>query len=107
MCWVAFDRAIRLAGKRSLAGPTEKWQEIRDTIYEDIFTNFWSEDLKSFVQYRRLEDARCICATDASDALYQPHGPPLALDLGSQSRRTSRRTHWSIGMTMSVRPSMV
>jgi GH15 family glucan-1,4-alpha-glucosidase len=52
MCWVAFDRAIRLAGKRSLAGPTEKWQEIRDTIYEDIFTNFWSDDLQAFVQYK-------------------------------------------------------
>jgi GH15 family glucan-1,4-alpha-glucosidase len=52
MCWVAFDRAIRLAGKRSLAGPTEKWQEIRDTIYEDIFANFCSDDLKAFVQYK-------------------------------------------------------
>jgi len=51
MCWVAFDRAIRLASRRSLAGPTERWQEIRDTIYEDIFRNFWSEDLKAFVQY--------------------------------------------------------
>jgi GH15 family glucan-1,4-alpha-glucosidase len=51
MCWVAFDRAIRLARRRSLAGPTERWQEIRDTIYEDIFRNFWSDDLKAFVQY--------------------------------------------------------
>jgi GH15 family glucan-1,4-alpha-glucosidase len=52
MCWVAFDRAIRLAGKRSLAGPTDKWQQIRDTIYEETFTNFWSDDLKAFVQYK-------------------------------------------------------
>ncbi|MGA7313723.1 MAG: glycoside hydrolase family 15 protein [Silvibacterium sp.] len=52
MCWVAFDRAIRLAGKRSLAAPIEKWREIRDLIYEDIHTNFWSDDLKSFVQYK-------------------------------------------------------
>ena len=52
MCWVAFDRAIRLAGKRSLAGPTEKWQKVRDAIYEDIFANFWSDDLQSFVQYK-------------------------------------------------------
>ena len=52
MCWVAFDRMIRLAEKRSLAGPTEKWQEIRDVIYEDIFTNFWSDELKAFVQYK-------------------------------------------------------
>ncbi len=52
MCWVAFDRAIRLAGKRSLAGPAEQWKETRDAIYEDIYTNFWSEDLKAFVQYK-------------------------------------------------------
>jgi GH15 family glucan-1,4-alpha-glucosidase len=52
MCWVAFDRVLRLAQKRSLAGPTDKWREVRDTIYEDIFTNFWSDDLKSFVQYK-------------------------------------------------------
>jgi GH15 family glucan-1,4-alpha-glucosidase len=52
MCWVAFDRAIRLAEKRSLAGPVDKWRETRDTIYEDIFTNFWSDKLKSFVQYK-------------------------------------------------------
>jgi GH15 family glucan-1,4-alpha-glucosidase len=52
MCWVAFDRVVRLAEKRSLAGPTERWQEVRDAIYEDIFTNFWSNDRKAFVQYK-------------------------------------------------------
>ncbi|MGC2161414.1 MAG: glycoside hydrolase family 15 protein, partial [Silvibacterium sp.] len=60
MCWVAFDRAIRLAEKRSLAGPTEKWQEIRDTIHDDIYANFWNEKLKTFVQYKNAE------AVDAS-----------------------------------------
>jgi GH15 family glucan-1,4-alpha-glucosidase len=60
MCWVAFDRAIRLAGKRSLSGPTEKWREIRDAIHSDIFANFWNEKLKSFVQYKGAE------AVDAS-----------------------------------------
>ena len=52
MCWVAFDRAIRLSDKRSLAGPVEKWRQIRDTISDDIFTNFWSEDLRAFVQFK-------------------------------------------------------
>jgi GH15 family glucan-1,4-alpha-glucosidase len=55
MCWVAFDRMIRLSDKRSLAAPVEKWREIRDTIYEDVFTNFWSEELQSFVQYKGAE----------------------------------------------------
>jgi GH15 family glucan-1,4-alpha-glucosidase len=52
MCWVAFDRMVRLAEKRSLTGPTDRWKEIRDTICDDIFTNFWSEDRKAFVQYK-------------------------------------------------------
>jgi GH15 family glucan-1,4-alpha-glucosidase len=60
MCWVAFDRAIRLAEKRSLSGPIEKWREIRDAIHDDIFANFWNEKLKSFVQYKGAE------AVDAS-----------------------------------------
>src|ERR1700739_1535247 len=50
--WVAFDRMIRLSDKRSLAAPVEKWREIRDLIYEDIFANFWNEELQSFVQYK-------------------------------------------------------
>ena len=55
MCWVAFDRAIRLAEKRSLTAPLTEWHEIRDTIREDIFNNFWSEKLCSFVQYKGSE----------------------------------------------------
>jgi GH15 family glucan-1,4-alpha-glucosidase len=50
MCWVAFDRAIRLAQKRSLVAPLVEWLAIRDTIHEDIFNHFWSEELQSFVQ---------------------------------------------------------
>jgi len=50
MCWVAFDRAIRLADKRSLVAPMDAWRSTRDAIHEDIFQNFWNEDLKSFVQ---------------------------------------------------------
>ena len=52
MCWVAFDRSVRLAEKRSLAGPTEEWQDVRDAISQDIHTNFWNEELQAFVQYK-------------------------------------------------------
>jgi GH15 family glucan-1,4-alpha-glucosidase len=56
MCWVAFDRALRLAQKRSLPGPLEDWQHTRDAIREDIFTNFWDEELQSFVQSKGQKD---------------------------------------------------
>jgi GH15 family glucan-1,4-alpha-glucosidase len=56
MCWVAFDRALRLAQKRSLSGPLEMWQQTRDAIRDDIFANFWSNRLQAFVQAKGTED---------------------------------------------------
>ena len=41
MSWVAVDRALRLAGKRSFPAPVVRWREVRDNIYHDIFENFW------------------------------------------------------------------
>ena len=56
MCWVAFDRALRLAQKRSLSGPIEEWLDTRDAIRKDIFTNFWDVELQSFVQSKGAKD---------------------------------------------------
>jgi GH15 family glucan-1,4-alpha-glucosidase len=56
MCWVAFDRAVRLALKRSLPGPLSDWQRTRDEIRNDIYTHFWNEDLQSFVQAKGTTD---------------------------------------------------
>jgi GH15 family glucan-1,4-alpha-glucosidase len=56
MCWVAFDRALRLAQKRSLSAPFDAWLRTRDAIREDIFTNFWNDDLQSFVQSKGTKD---------------------------------------------------
>ncbi|HKI55267.1 MAG TPA: glycoside hydrolase family 15 protein, partial [Anaerolineales bacterium] len=52
MSWVAVDRAIRLARKRSFPSPHERWRKVRDEIYTDIFDNFWDDKLGAFVQYR-------------------------------------------------------
>jgi GH15 family glucan-1,4-alpha-glucosidase len=52
MCWVAMDRALRLAQRRSFPAPIHEWQKIRDEIYHDIFTNFWNPGRKAFVQYK-------------------------------------------------------
>ena len=36
MSWVALDRGIRLADKRSLPADREKWSRERDRIYEEV-----------------------------------------------------------------------
>jgi GH15 family glucan-1,4-alpha-glucosidase len=50
MCWVAIDRAIRLAGKRSVPAPLARWHDARDTIYRDIYERFWDPARRVFVQ---------------------------------------------------------
>ncbi|MEM9887990.1 MAG: glycoside hydrolase family 15 protein [Bacteroidota bacterium] len=50
MSWVALDRAIRLAEKRSFPSDKVRWTKVRDEIYEEMLEKAWSEDLKAFTQ---------------------------------------------------------
>ncbi len=63
MCWVALDRGIRLAQKRSFPAPLPRWYQIRDEIYRHIYQAFWDKGLNSFVQYKGSN------AVDASSLL--------------------------------------
>ncbi len=49
MCWVALDRGLRLAGKRSFPAPYDRWLKTRDQIYLEIMDRGWSPSAKSFV----------------------------------------------------------
>ncbi len=51
MCWVAVDRAIRLASKRSLPAPFARWDQTRQAIYDDIWSRFWNQEHGHFVQH--------------------------------------------------------
>jgi GH15 family glucan-1,4-alpha-glucosidase len=50
MCWVAVDRGIRLAQKRSFPAPLGQWLEVRDAIYSEILNHFWDPQHRAFVQ---------------------------------------------------------
>lgn len=50
MCWVALDRAVRLADKRSFPSARDRWLAERDRIYEAIMTEGWSAKRSAFVQ---------------------------------------------------------
>ncbi len=51
MCWVAIERAIRMANRRGLPGRLARWRHTRDAIYRRIMDRDWSPALNSFVQY--------------------------------------------------------
>lgn len=51
LCWVAIDRGVRLAVKRSLPFPRQ-WLSVREEIYYSIFNEFWNESKQAFVQFK-------------------------------------------------------
>ncbi|MGW3953636.1 glycoside hydrolase family 15 protein [Streptomyces sp. NPDC004752] len=51
MCWVAIERAIRLANRRGLPADLPRWRQSRDTIYRRIMERGWSPTRHAFVQY--------------------------------------------------------
>lgn len=50
MSWVALDRAIRLATKRSFPADWSNWLRARDALYEEILEKGWSNKRHAFVQ---------------------------------------------------------
>ncbi|HXR10776.1 MAG TPA: glycoside hydrolase family 15 protein [Gaiellaceae bacterium] len=50
MAWVAFDRAVRTVETQPLAGPVERWREIRDEIHRDVCEHGYDAEIGSFTQ---------------------------------------------------------
>jgi GH15 family glucan-1,4-alpha-glucosidase len=61
MCWVAVDRGIRLALKRSLPGPLESWRKTRDTIHREIFETLWDPNRRAFVGHKGSTELDAAC----------------------------------------------
>lgn len=49
MCWVAVDRALRVANRRGFPIDAAKWIRIRDEIYQNVHSVFWNPRRQSFV----------------------------------------------------------
>jgi GH15 family glucan-1,4-alpha-glucosidase len=55
MCWVALERAVRIARQRGLPGDIVSWMAARDTIYRQILSRGWHERRRAFVQHYDTE----------------------------------------------------
>jgi GH15 family glucan-1,4-alpha-glucosidase len=62
MAWVAVDRCLRLADKRSFPGDRSRWLKVRDNIYERILEEGWNAKRNAFVQSFGSDalDASCL-----------------------------------------------
>ncbi len=50
-CWVALDRAIKLAQRHGRPANVAKWAAARDALYNQIMTSGWNEKVKAFTQH--------------------------------------------------------
>lgn len=68
LCWVAINRAIRIARIIRMDDYSRKWQEIADEIKADIHKYAWNENVQAFTQNYGSEDL------DAATLLMENYG---------------------------------
>ncbi len=68
LCWVAVDKAIKVAELLNKTNKIMKWKLIESEIREDIMQNAWNNDVKAFTQSYGSSDL------DASVLLMEPYG---------------------------------
>jgi len=121
MCWVALDRGLRLADKRSFPADRQRWLQTRDAIYEDIMARGWNPSRRAFVQaygsqaldasvllmplvfFLSPTDPRMLSTLEAvqrelvSDSLVHRYNPELSPDgLEGQEGTFSLCTFWLV-----------
>ena len=87
LCWVALDRAVRLAGRRRQRADVSRWERERDAIREKILTDGYNERVGAFTQYLGGE------ALDASALIIPQTGflPPTDARVKSTVERVRER----------------
>ena len=68
LCWVAVDRAIKIAKLIGKEAAHDKWINLRAEIHKDIYDNAWNEDVNAYTQSYGSKDL------DASTLLMESYG---------------------------------
>ena len=68
LCWVAIDRAIKVAELFKKGKKIKKWILLRDSIKKDILSKGWNKNKRAFTQSYNSSDL------DASVLLMEPYG---------------------------------
>ncbi len=121
MCWVAFERAMRVAGQRGLPADTVAWGATRDAIYDEVMAKGWNAERAAFTQsygsphldasnllmplvkFTGPTDPRMLSTIDrtldelVSDSLVYRYDPELTPDgVGGQEGTFSMCTFWLV-----------
>ncbi|HYX06119.1 MAG TPA: glycoside hydrolase family 15 protein, partial [Bacteroidales bacterium] len=56
LCWVAIDRAVKIAQVLKRKDYASDWSTLRSVIHDDIHKNAWNDKIKAFTQYYGSDD---------------------------------------------------
>jgi GH15 family glucan-1,4-alpha-glucosidase len=98
MCWVALDRAIRIARDRGFPADLARWSSVRDEIFQRIMERSWSESTATTRRPRRtvLTAARARSQSAASGTSRRSPARAGWPTPASRSRRCSRTPTTSV-----------
>ena len=51
MVWVAFDRAVAAVERHGMAGPVERWRELRDAVHREVCEHGYDPKRNTFTQH--------------------------------------------------------
>lgn len=68
LCWVAFDRGVKIAHLLGREKYVQEWDELREQIRKDIHKKGWNAEIGAFTQYYGSSDM------DASNLLLADYG---------------------------------
>jgi len=92
MLWVAMDRGLRLADKRSLPCPNRlKWLEARDSLYEEVMAKAWNNEGKYFSQTYEDTSALDSCVLIMPLVFFMPATDPRFLGTLKQIMKTPEK----------------
>lgn len=90
MCWVAVDRALRIAEHRSFPGERSRWIAVRDEIYEEILEKGWDEERQSFVQAYGSKDIDAGCLIMPLVFFMAPDDPKMLMTIATVLKTPSQ-----------------
>ncbi|MBX3389321.1 MAG: glycoside hydrolase family 15 protein [Phycisphaeraceae bacterium] len=91
MCWVALDRGIRLAEKRSFPGDLLGWRNVRDEIYREVMDKGYHPGRGAFVQHYDTDTLDAANLAFPLVFFLAPNDPRMLRTLDAISRPLTER----------------
>jgi GH15 family glucan-1,4-alpha-glucosidase len=90
MCWVAFDRAVRLAEEHARPGPTDRWRQIRDRIHQEVCGRGYDPARGTFTQAYGSRELDAALLLIPQTGFLPPDDPRVAGTIEAVQRELGR-----------------